>query len=350
MSNPEHLEILKQGVDTWNQRRSMELMMFPDLHNADLRDLYLSGIDFHGANLSGANLLKSNLKEANLQHADLSGADLGEANLEGAHLRCATLTAADLRGANLSNTDIIGADLRNANLCGAMLYSTFLNESELSGADFSDINSAFSSLVNLDLSTVKGLDKVRHHGPSFTGLETLFKSNGKIPEVFLRGCGFPDQMIAYANSLTGNSLEYFTCYILYGEKDEEFAKRLWEGLQANNVRCWYFKKGASSTSEHRPIIDELIRLHDKIFLVISENSIEERWLRQESMYALSHEIKRSRPTLFPIRIDDAVVNNTADWVTNLRTLRHIEDFSGWTNYEAFQSALDGLLQGLKTRL
>jgi hypothetical protein len=54
-----------------------------------------------------------------------------------------------------------------------------------------------------DLSTVKGLDEVHHLEPSTVGIDTLYKSRGRIPEAFLRGCGVPDEFIAHIPALVG---------------------------------------------------------------------------------------------------------------------------------------------------
>ena len=58
MANQEHLDILKQGVDTWNQwrREHRDADIQLDLYKADLSGANLSGADLGGANLSHANL------------------------------------------------------------------------------------------------------------------------------------------------------------------------------------------------------------------------------------------------------------------------------------------------------
>ena len=48
---------------------------------------------------------------------------------------------------------------------------------------------------------VNGLETVKHNRPSTIGIDTIYMSKGKIPEVFLRGCGVPDTMIAFIPSL-----------------------------------------------------------------------------------------------------------------------------------------------------
>ena len=58
MANPEHLDILKQGVTVWNVWREENLDVRPDLSRAKL---------------SGAQLQQANLTEANLTGANLEG-------------------------------------------------------------------------------------------------------------------------------------------------------------------------------------------------------------------------------------------------------------------------------------
>ncbi|MEE8288739.1 MAG: pentapeptide repeat-containing protein [Nitrosomonadaceae bacterium] len=74
MANEEHLKILKQGVEAWNEWREKNPQITPDLSTANLNkeDLY------------EADLNKANLNKADLSAADLSAADLSGANFSGA--------------------------------------------------------------------------------------------------------------------------------------------------------------------------------------------------------------------------------------------------------------------------
>ncbi len=56
MANPEHLEILKQGVEQWNKWRKEHPDVVP----------YLSEGDLAGAKLVEANLIRARLFRANL--------------------------------------------------------------------------------------------------------------------------------------------------------------------------------------------------------------------------------------------------------------------------------------------
>jgi len=254
MANQEHLDILEQGVEIWNKWRQEYPDILPDLSNAYLRKanicsafLYsadLSRADLTGADLSratlsradltGAKLIEANLDVVNLSVATLSGADLSRANLSGATLSRADLTGAKLIEANLSKTKLTEANLSKANLIGANFKSANLN-----GADLRDAWVGRSTFGDIDLSAIKGLETVKHIGASEISISTVYRSQGNIPEAFLKGAGVDDTFITYIRSLVGKAIEYYSCFISYSSKDENFAKRLYADLQSNNVRCWF---------------------------------------------------------------------------------------------------------------
>jgi uncharacterized protein YjbI with pentapeptide repeats len=153
MANDEHVEIIRQGVSTWNQWRIDNAKINPalngiNLSKTNLRDANLSGANLRDANLSGANLVKASLREANLHKADLCQADLNRANLVNAKLNGATLNKAILNYADLS-----GADLSMSNLTKAKLNSAILIEARLSRAD---LNGAILSGARLSRADLNG--------------------------------------------------------------------------------------------------------------------------------------------------------------------------------------------------
>jgi len=114
MANQEHLDILKQGVWTWNQWRKKHIDIRPDLSRADLSRAILWEADLREATLSGADLSGANLAYADLSQADLSGAALHNADFSRADLSGAKLDDANLTGADLSETKLGGVDLKGA--------------------------------------------------------------------------------------------------------------------------------------------------------------------------------------------------------------------------------------------
>ena len=54
MTDEKHLEILRKGVEAWNQWRLDNPDTRPNLHSADLRDVVLRGVRLRNTNLSYA--------------------------------------------------------------------------------------------------------------------------------------------------------------------------------------------------------------------------------------------------------------------------------------------------------
>ena len=114
-----------------------------------------------------------------------------------------------------------------------------LSSANLTDADFKKASLHKTTFTNIDLSKVKGLDSVDHFGPSEISISTLYKSGGKIPEAFLRGCGVPDTFIIFARSLVNAAIDFYSCFISYSSKNQDIAERLYAGLQSKGVRCWF---------------------------------------------------------------------------------------------------------------
>jgi len=371
MANEEHLAILKKGVDAWNEWREQHLGITPELGEADLGGAYLVGADLSGAGLSGAylagadlrgaDLVSANLRDANLPGADLSeanlsGANLGGAGLGGANLFGTSLFRANLRGANLRQANLSRANLSRANLSGAHLGEANLNGADLSETDFSETTLGWTVLANVDLSTTKGLDTVEHDGPSTIGVDTIYRSQGKIPEVFLRGAGLPDEFIAYIGSLVGRPIQFYSCFISYSGKDQEFADRLYEGLQNKGVRCWFAPHDVKAGEKLHEQIDAAIRLHDKLLLILSEHSMNSEWVKTEIFNAREREVAKKKRKLFPVRL--VPFETLYDWKcfdakTGKDLAREIAeyfipDFANWKDHDSFQNGFERLLKDLKS--
>lgn len=392
MANEEHLKILKQGVTAWNQWRKQNAAGPPytdvqsgiDLQHADLRGMNLTQADLSRTNLTGANLTAAvlagsdlrwaflpfaNLSEANLSKrmeqggatyhgadisrrtrlggAQLFKADLSGANLLGADLFGANLQEAILKGANLEGADLSWANLENARLDGATLSRAQLNLSVLDGADFNQAIVGNTTFGDIDLSEVRGLDTVQHQGPSTIGIDVIYRSKGKIPEVFLRGAGIPDVFIAYIGSLVGQPILYYSCFISHSTKDQAFAERLHADLQGKGVRCWFASEDLKIGARLRPALDESIRLHDKVLLVLSKHSLASQWVEQEVETALARERKEERIVLFPIRVDTAIMKTESGWPALIENTRSIGDFTRWKEHESYQRAFARLLSDLQ---
>jgi hypothetical protein len=353
MANQHQLDLLRQGVDAWNAWRTQHAEVQLDLSGANLSRANLIGVYLDYAQLSRANLIGADLSGAHFSYAELIGAELIGANLSRSNLGRADfsythLSGANLDGAALSGADFSKADLSNANLSGADLGETNLSGAHLSKADLSKARMGGTTLGNVDLRTVKGLETIVHIGPSTIGTDTISRSEGDIPDIFLRGVGLSDTFITYTRSLAQNPIEYYTCFISYSSKDQEFAERLYTDLQSKGVRCWYASEDMEIGDKIRPRIDETIRLYDKLLVVLSEHSIASSWVAYEVEKALNKEPEGTPNVLFPIRLDQTLLTCPTPWAEDIRRTRHIGDFERWKEHDTYQKSLQRLLRALNS--
>jgi hypothetical protein len=129
-------------------------------------------------------------------------------------------------------------------------------------------------------------------------------------------------------------------------KDEKFAQRLHADLQNKGVRCWFAPHDLPIGGKLLDTIDEAIRLHDKVLIVLSEQSLGSDWVENEVKTAFEEERKRKQTVLFPVRLDDSLLETSEAWAAKLRADRHIGDFRQWKDHDRFQVTLERVLRDL----
>jgi hypothetical protein len=73
-------------------------------------------------------------------------------------------------------------------------------------------------------------------------------------------------------------------------------------------------------------------------------------VEQEVETALAREREpEGRTVLFPIRIDDAVMESRAGWPALLKNTRNVGDFTRWKEHDSYQKAFERLLRDLQAR-
>lgn len=397
MSNNEILKILKKGADHWNKWRSENRsnkidfsktnltglnladanLSRIDLSYADLSGSDLSRVNLHNSVLEGSKLVGTKLCEANLCEMNLSGADIKEANLSKAHLGGTNLVEADLSFSDLRYASISYAGFHNATLtetvlANAVLLSTGLLSANLNEADLRGVSLIGSNLLGADLSNVKlgstkildcilsevnGLNLCQHQGPSYLDLQTLQKS-GPLPPDFLRGCGLSDSQINYLKALHTQPIQFYSCFISYSTKDKAFAKRMHADLQNEGVRCWYAPEDIKSGKKLHEQIDEAIKLHDKLLLILSKNSMDSEWVKTEIAKARHREVHEKCRVLFPISLIDYEsimkwecfdADTGKDSAKEIREY-YIPDFSKWKDHDKYKESFDRLIKDLKQEL
>ena len=377
MANLKQMDIIKRGVDSWNTWRTNNSHILPSLSDAGLHMAYLNkanlskadlsdaglrladlieanlkGADLYWANLSEANLRKANLEKANLQGANVTGSNLKDANLSKADLSQANVSRAVLKNAelvnaNLSGADFSGADLSGANLKKANLIGTNLTNVNLEGADLTDAIIGATLFGNVNLSNTIGLESLVHLGPSTVGIDTIYKSKGAIPVVFLKNAGVPDHLIEYIELFVDRNEKYFSCFISCSSRDQEFAENLQSYLKTHGVRCWLATEKMKRRNRRHNIINSAVNnIHDKVIMILSENSVERDWTEKEIEIALQKENKDGKAVLLPLSIDDAIKFTEKPWAIRMRRAHRIHDFSMWEDSNEFQEAFSQLLSEL----
>ena len=238
----------------------------------------------------------------------------------------------------------------NTPLAGANLIEANLSKSELNRSNLSEAFIAWSCFGDNDLSHTQGLEKVKHFGPSTIGIDTIFRSEGKIPEEFLRGAGVPEHFISYTGYLNAKAFECNSCFISYSGKDRKFIEKLNADLQKEGIRCWFAPEEMKMGDESRQRVNQQIRIHEKLLIVLSAFSIESAWIQQEVEAALEEERARNRSILFPIRLDNSSLDGEKKWLRNLQKTHPIYDFSSWDNWESYYEQFFLLLNDLETNV
>jgi uncharacterized protein YjbI with pentapeptide repeats len=369
VANEEHVKRLEQGVAEWNAWRAEQADRYGLPNDVDLTEAVLRRADLRGANLymadlTGADLAGANLQDAYLSYApgvDLTGANLREANLTDINLTDAVLIGTELHSAELLGADLTRANLQRANLQRAYLSTAILRAADLEGAnlrhaDLTDADLHGANLTNaklmetifgnVDLSSVTGLEACDHRGPSVVDYRTLQKS-GRLPLSFLRGVGLPDKLIDYLPSIFDQAIQYYSCFISYSSRDQDFADRIHADLQNKGVRCWFAPHDMPIGGKIRDEIDAAIRLRDKVLLILSKHSIKSDWVEDEVTKAFAEERRRGQTVLFPVRLDEVVMDTGEAWAVKLRDQRNIGDFRRWKDHDRYRRGFERVLRDLK---
>jgi uncharacterized protein YjbI with pentapeptide repeats len=331
------------------------------MRRADLRECDLTGANLVMADLNDAHVTKAVLRDANLSYARLDGTDCVEADLSRTICIGATFTNATLRASSFRDSDLRGADFRNADLRAAKFHLANLRWSRFHSADLTLTNFTRAIvegtiLADVDLRSVKGIELMFHSGPSSIAIETIYRSQGKIPEIFLRGAGLPDAFIVQIKALVAamEPIQFYSCFISYSTKDQGFADRLHADLQVRGVRCWFAPHDIHGGRKLHEQVDEAIRVYDKLLLILSDASMNSNWVRSEIANARAREAQQKRQMLFPITI--VPFDRIREWklfdadagIDSAREIREyfIPDFSNWKDHDSYQNAFDRLLRDL----
>ncbi len=374
-----------------------------DLSNADISNTRLSNLniiagDMKGIRLNKSQIINSIFTKINLNQAKFNGVyidnsefknnDFKQADLSDAILHSTTFMDSIFSYSGFYKTKMYSVDMSNCLFQEVDLEESYLEYSNFDRAKLIEVNfrgsvmhhvsfinsdfikSIFGNTImgSVDLSKALNLDGIRHRAPSSIGIDTIISAKGNLPEGFLKGCGLNDlaiEMVTYtkpgldSEQITdtnyrihdlyfGSGAIFYSSFISYSGKDEEFARKIHDDLQDNGVRCWFAPEDMKIGDPIRRVIDTQIQLRDKLIIILSKNSIQSEWVGDEVEAAIEEEKINRRLILFPIRIDSAVMNSRIDWAAKIKRRRHIGDFTNWQEERSYRRSLNRLLRDLRT--
>src|SRR5947209_20262718 len=89
-------------------------------------------------------------------------------------------------------------------------------------------------------------------------------------------------------------------------------------ISKNSVCCWFAPEDLKIGEKFWHSIDESIRLYDKLLVILSEHSVASTWVEHEVMAALEKERHHNKLALFPIKLDESVMQTNLPWAASLR--------------------------------
>jgi TIR domain-containing protein len=153
---------------------------------------------------------------------------------------------------------------------------------------------------------------------------------------------------------TRSAMSFYSCFISYSTRDQEFAARLYADLQNKGVRCWFAPHDVRGGKKLHQQIEKAIHLNDRLLLILSEHSMSSRWVKSEIAHARQKELAEERQVLFPVglvpyerirqwKLFDADIGDDS-----AREVREyfIPDFSNWKNLDSYRKAFESLVKGL----
>ena len=130
MANPNHVQLLLEGAQAWNEKRAEEEFQ-PNLEGVDVREAFrqkgLVRYESDVIPLAGIDLSRGRLRGANFHNADFNGAkfvwsDLQDADLSFCYLQDSNFIGAKLEGTRIYNSILWNMNWANAEPWKAVLY------------------------------------------------------------------------------------------------------------------------------------------------------------------------------------------------------------------------------------
>ncbi|MBN1996241.1 pentapeptide repeat-containing protein [candidate division KSB1 bacterium] len=272
------------------------------LIDADFRESRGSTPKFTSCDISQASFVASRLPEANFEKTKLNkaafdGAQLLKANFEGCEARQTIFRQCNLEEANLSRSNFENAVFKDSNLAGANTCDTILKQADLSNADMTGCK--MNEGTTLEYSDLRGsnLKKVDLY------LAKLEETKAYYEDI--------DKANLLTNQLKGNHFlmerkEKTKIFISYSHADAVFAHKLENALLDNSIDVWIDRKEILVGDSLIDKIREGIDSSQYVCAILSNTSVESRWVQNELDLAMNDQIENQKVKVLPLVINKDV--------------------------------------------
>jgi hypothetical protein len=126
-------------------------------------------------------------------------------------------------------------------------------------------------------------------------------------------------------------------------------------MRDEKLRVWFAPEDIKGGEKLHEQIERAIQMHDRLLIVLSEHSMQSKWVMTELRKARKQEVKQGRRKLFPIRLVNYETicewecfdaDSGQDLATELREY-FIPDFSNWKDHDSFEANFKKLLNALR---
>ncbi|WP_371501750.1 toll/interleukin-1 receptor domain-containing protein [Kitasatospora sp. NBC_00374] len=316
---------------------------------------------FRDCRFSKINALRARFVEARFLDCDLEKAAFGTADFFRAEFDGGTF------GGNWHDAFFVQARFHRVTFLGSVFAGAHFGFTVFAAATFVACTLdpvVVAGLCRIDERTVansfilnsRALDAARDRFQDEGAARDFTRGLAELERFLLAVGAAPGTVRAYRDSARGGGEPAPpTVFISYSSRDEQFATRLHELLEANGVDTWFAPHDIRGGRTILEQITEEIRRRGKLILILSEASMASGWVATEIGRAVSAERETGTRKLFPIRI--VPHGRLLDWelfdadagYDVARKIReyHIPDFSSAPDGLELEQAVSRLVRDLR---
>jgi hypothetical protein len=351
--------------------------------NIDGHDLLFSNVDFEGASLKGVTFSRTNFAGSRFVGAELTGATFDRCTLIGCDFFRALCAKTKFFGGTLEDSCLVQTDFTEAIFGGTSFENALIGWTKFNGSrlgmirDLQKVQYAKLSADTppevrealptgditsfIDMATIENTAEVyrlvyTRPDPEAPPAEVLTPPD--VFTAFLSRNGVGAHFVeAFARMISERQTKFESVFISYSTRDQEFADFLYGQLQSAGVKAWYAPRDIEGGKTILEQVKSAIHTHDRLILILSNNSLRSGWVSNELRIAFNREREGRRRVLFPIRIvsfDELQRWELHDADTGIDLAHHVRsyfvpDFSDWKGGKAIGQEIQRLVKALQKK-